>query len=159
MRKRIMLRRTCAICICCERNSIAGWRVKAARSLRRPVSISCPTAHCWTLRDGLKPTYSRTYRWADVASGGKAEGQAPHMGRPRQQRSEEHTSELQSLMRISYAVFCLKKKKKQTLQKNNKNKTKITKRTVQECHNKQSEESTQRNNITISHVDEYRHSE
>src|SRR3546814_15334232 len=27
------------------------------------------------------------------------------------QRSEEHTSELQSLMRISYAVFCLKKKK------------------------------------------------
>src|SRR3546814_5169894 len=31
------------------------------------------------------------------------------------QRSEEHTSELQSLMRISYAVFCLKKKKTQTI--------------------------------------------
>src|SRR3546814_10314282 len=31
---------------------------------------------------------------------------------PRRHRSEEHTSELQSLMRISYAVFCLKKKKK-----------------------------------------------
>src|SRR3546814_4045822 len=31
------------------------------------------------------------------------------------QRSEEHTSELQSLMRISYAVFCLKKKKNQTV--------------------------------------------
>src|SRR3546814_7451588 len=30
------------------------------------------------------------------------------------QRSEEHTSELQSLMRISYAVFCLKKKNTQT---------------------------------------------
>src|SRR3546814_4384901 len=30
----------------------------------------------------------------------------------RRTRSEEHTSELQSLMRISYAVFCLKKKKK-----------------------------------------------
>src|SRR3546814_8852967 len=30
---------------------------------------------------------------------------------PLQHRSEEHTSELQSLMRISYAVFCLKKKK------------------------------------------------
>src|SRR3546814_2687995 len=29
-------------------------------------------------------------------------------------RSEEHTSELQSLMRISYAVFCLKKKKRRT---------------------------------------------
>src|SRR3546814_10197490 len=32
-------------------------------------------------------------------------------------RSEEHTSELQSLMRISYAVFCLKKKKKQKTHK------------------------------------------
>src|SRR3546814_3515074 len=31
---------------------------------------------------------------------------------PAVHRSEEHTSELQSLMRISYAVFCLKKKKK-----------------------------------------------
>src|SRR3546814_7199972 len=35
---------------------------------------------------------------------------------PFAERSEEHTSELQSLMRISYAVFCLNKKKK-TLQK------------------------------------------
>src|SRR3546814_2299197 len=34
-------------------------------------------------------------------------------------RSEEHTSELQSLMRISYAVFCLKKKKKNTVRINN----------------------------------------
>src|SRR3546814_1921692 len=33
--------------------------------------------------------------------------------RAARERSEEHTSELQSLMRISYAVFCLKKKKKQ----------------------------------------------
>src|SRR3546814_4924584 len=33
----------------------------------------------------------------------------------RRSRSEEHTSELQSLMRISYAVFCLKKKKKNTI--------------------------------------------
>src|SRR3546814_3990848 len=31
-------------------------------------------------------------------------------------RSEEHTSELQSLMRISYAAFCLKKNKKETIQ-------------------------------------------
>src|SRR3546814_7192371 len=35
-------------------------------------------------------------------------------------RSEEHTSELQSLMRISYAVFCLKKKNTQTHNQNNK---------------------------------------
>src|SRR3546814_7141407 len=38
---------------------------------------------------------------------GEAAGAVRH-----RQRSEEHTSELQSLMRISYAVFCLKKKKK-----------------------------------------------
>src|SRR3546814_4395419 len=37
-------------------------------------------------------------------------------GRGRFVRSEEHTSELQSLMRNSYAVFCLKKKKKHTTQ-------------------------------------------
>src|SRR3546814_1359671 len=41
------------------------------------------------------------------------------MGAVVQHRSEEHTSELQSLMRISYAVFCLKKKK-------NKNRTHMT---------------------------------
>src|SRR3546814_5737967 len=40
---------------------------------------------------------------------------------PAGDRSEEHTSELQSLMRISYAVFCLKKKKK----KRNKTKQRI----------------------------------
>src|SRR3546814_1806118 len=39
---------------------------------------------------------------------GEREARRDHRRRP---RSEEHTSELQSLMRISYAVFCLKKKK------------------------------------------------
>src|SRR3546814_10207002 len=43
-------------------------------------------------------------------------------------RSEEHTSELQSLMRISYAVFCLKKKKK----KKNTNKSDHKKKIVRE---------------------------
>src|SRR3546814_4640900 len=44
-------------------------------------------------------------------------------------RSEEHTSELQSLMRISYAVFCLKKKKQNKqnkYQQNNKEQTQHT---------------------------------
>src|SRR3546814_4841191 len=35
------------------------------------------------------------------------------------ERSEEHTSELQSLMRISYAVLCLKKKKQSTMKESN----------------------------------------
>src|SRR3546814_3494111 len=45
------------------------------------------------------------------ASSARPQGQQ-HQQHPREDlRSEEHTSELQSLMRISYAVFCLKKKK------------------------------------------------
>src|SRR3546814_7438326 len=44
---------------------------------------------------------------ADAGAGGRCRGRLSARG-----RSEEHTSELQSLMRISYAVFCLKKKKK-----------------------------------------------
>src|SRR3546814_3802783 len=45
------------------------------------------------------------YPWRLLAEG---------MARLRSRRSEEHTSELQSLMRISYAVFCLKKNTKTT---------------------------------------------
>src|SRR3546814_2593705 len=45
---------------------------------------------------------------------------AQHSHTHSQFRSEEHTSELQSLMRISYAVFCLKKKKTQTIKNHTK---------------------------------------
>src|SRR3546814_9974806 len=44
-------------------------------------------------------------------------------------RSEEHTSELQSLMRISYAVFCLKKNKKKNNKKDGSYTNRITTRT------------------------------
>src|SRR3546814_3294841 len=56
---------------------------------------------------------ARSRRSADAArDGGKAARQPERSRRPDPvARSEEHTSELQSLMRISYAVFCLKKKK------------------------------------------------
>src|SRR3546814_6995942 len=50
-------------------------------------------------------------RWGDVRSG--IITQCIVVKGKRVSRSEEHTSELQSLMRISYAVFCLKKKTKQ----------------------------------------------
>src|SRR3546814_9959098 len=50
-------------------------------------------------------------------------------------RSEEHTSELQSLMRISYAVFCLKKKKKNN--KNTHNILHIYKTTIDQKINRQ----------------------
>src|SRR3546814_448246 len=54
---------------------------------------------------------------------------APVVLRENEDRSEEHTSELQSLMRISYAVFCLKKKKT-----TNKNTTSGQKQNVQHTH-------------------------
>src|SRR3546814_7615037 len=47
---------------------------------------------------------------ADIGEG-KPGDSAGDQGKSGNGRSEEHTSELQSLMRISYAVFCLKKKK------------------------------------------------
>src|SRR3546814_10553316 len=47
---------------------------------------------------------------ADLHEGVEAVEQLAEQRRDRGLRSEEHTSELQSLMRISYAVFCLKKK-------------------------------------------------
>src|SRR3546814_2377433 len=49
-----------------------------------------------------------------VGAGVDAQRPADRPRRPAPLRSEEHTSELQSLMRTSYAVFCLKKKKPTT---------------------------------------------
>src|SRR3546814_2364338 len=75
-----------------------------------------------TRTDTLFP-YTTLFRsldidWSSLARGGSdGKGGGILAFRLNVQRSEEHTSELQSLMRISYAVFCLKKKKK--------NKTKI----------------------------------
>src|SRR3546814_2513958 len=53
----------------------------------------------WRLGAGGDPARDRPGRWRLAAAA----------------RSEEHTSELQSLMRISYAVFCLKKKNNNTI--------------------------------------------
>src|SRR3546814_1738987 len=54
-------------------------------------------------------------QWADRRRGGALPRRSPlrqrRTGSRSDRRSEEHTPELQSLMRISYAVFCLKKKK------------------------------------------------
>src|SRR3546814_1570104 len=61
---------------------------------------------------GREPPFGREH----VGPAAQQVGSLTHgdLGQGRQARSEEHTSELQSLMRISYAVFCLKKKKKNT---------------------------------------------
>src|SRR3546814_7897307 len=56
---------------------------------------------------------TRHYPFRPACRGADATGHDGDAGRKSagKRRSEEHTSELQSLMRISYAVFCLKKKK------------------------------------------------
>src|SRR3546814_7031949 len=54
---------------------------------------------------------NRAGRMADEIEQPDRRALAVEFGKIAEHRSEEHTSELQSLMRISYAVFCLKKKK------------------------------------------------
>src|SRR3546814_8911145 len=89
-----------------------------------PVRLARPVRH---FRDALVPARGPATRHAVAAAAahvagdgrgrdGHAHGAQPVAGLPvapglADRRSEEHTSELQSLMRISYAVFCLKKKK------------------------------------------------
>src|SRR3546814_20887439 len=73
-------------------------------TLFRSYSLLCPDA--LRQRGGPGRPFAR-----DLAAPAEA-------GRHRE-RSEEHTSKLQSLMRISYAVFCLKKKKHKKINNNN----------------------------------------
>src|SRR3546814_10780676 len=76
----------------------------------------------------IRTCYTRDTGWTSTSMSRQATLSKSYSGRPpvrnaissllvwRVMRSEEHTSELQSLMRISYAVFCLKKKtNKQTI--------------------------------------------
>src|SRR3546814_1611437 len=76
------------------------------RSWRRP-SRSFSQSPCQApRRTGQRGLCPSARRWR------KCDAREKRSERQRlQDRSEEHTSELQSLMRISYAVFCLKKKK------------------------------------------------
>src|SRR3546814_8369738 len=94
---------TCALPISSAFSADAATIFTDANPARRPVSH--PTAS--PRRRSRRPRSCRR-------SGGTARRACPGArSRPRARRayrSEEHTSELQSLMRISYAVFCLKKK-------------------------------------------------
>src|SRR3546814_5246014 len=75
-----------------------------ARLIEKGTKKGGRSARCGSFHQGKEMKQSRT-------SAGHRSGRAPFRGHWPLQRSEEHTSELQSLMRISYAVFCLKKKK------------------------------------------------
>src|SRR3546814_5706219 len=73
-------------------------------------SPSANSAALLTSRSGARPKRAATSGTSAATSAGFARSAV----KCRHSRSEEHTSELQSLMRISYAVFCLKKKKQET---------------------------------------------
>src|SRR3546814_2559565 len=99
--------------------------LRPPRSTRTDTLFPYTTLFRSLLRGGLRPRPPREpqgrlpLRPGGGAPDGEA-GRAPRRQRRRHRehvldqrgRSEEHTSELQSLMRISYAVFCLKKKTK-----------------------------------------------
>src|SRR3546814_4860591 len=86
---------------------ISDWSSDVCSSDLGPVTLAAPPAS-EKKRFISAPTSARavpaTARFAVAASPAHAQVER------RMRRSEEHTSELQSLMRISYAVFCLKKK-------------------------------------------------
>src|SRR3546814_3696757 len=69
-----------------------------------------------TLRKN-RQRFSRPWLQKETTSRRRAERAVAPVKLHEKYRSEEHTSELQSLMRISYAVFCLKKKKKTNIPK------------------------------------------
>src|SRR3546814_5467513 len=87
---------------------------KCCRVCLCPQSESAPPNHIHPETDDCAVRDTR----AHSSPAWRAAQSARHAGQPRRKllaRSEEHTSELQSLMRISYAVFCLKKKKKKNI--------------------------------------------
>src|SRR3546814_9762752 len=68
----------------------------------------------WTLMTILGPILlAAVLAWA-MLNNRRSRAEKQRTEEAKRIRSEEHTYELQSLMRISYAVFCLKKKKKKT---------------------------------------------
>src|SRR3546814_2357641 len=80
------------------------------RRARGSLSLYCPENATIRARKGSDPT---PYSAGPRSSFAQRSGSSPvKVGA----RSEEHTSELQSLMRISYAVLCLKKKKHKKIQ-------------------------------------------
>src|SRR3546814_10216754 len=86
----------------------------ARKATRLAISLGCPRRFCGamaTMRSMSAWDFPR--RNSSVSTGPGAMAFTVMPRDPSSFRSEEHTSELQSLMRISYAVFCLKKKKKQ----------------------------------------------
>src|SRR3546814_8600819 len=94
---------TCALPICS-----GGWPSTCLLTARK-------TELSWDRGDRSGGSRTRSICCRGTVRGNSSPEGRRVLLRPAASRSEEHTSELQSLMRISYAVFCLKKKKNQNL--------------------------------------------
>src|SRR3546814_2008280 len=87
-------------------------KCQARSEIRRMNDRSSVACACAPIRIILRSYSSRNISSVRTTPRLPPAARPKRYGRPIEQaRSEEHTSELQSLMRISYAVFCLKKKK------------------------------------------------
>src|SRR3546814_7371774 len=95
-----------AILVAIGKTGAKGLRY--AGDVERLRKLHCEEAFC--LVDEKPPVALRLGQEGFSSFGSDREGLAHQNFSTPQQRSEEHTSELQSLMRISYAVICLKKK-------------------------------------------------
>src|SRR3546814_2092828 len=92
---------------------VSGKRIKLDFGGGEGAIMLDGVANAVTEEDGAADTTIKI-SWADweALTKGELDAMTAFMqGKLKVERSEEHTSELQSLMRISYAVFCLKKKK------------------------------------------------
>src|SRR3546814_5284248 len=116
-------------CRCHERDELGTRRRRSATPPTPRIGITRRPSDSWALGSIVHSAIVRsvggvapTCGWRGVGGVAPTYGDAMSDGivptlpelvalRAAAQRSEEHTSELQSLMRISYAVFCLKKKK------------------------------------------------
>src|SRR3546814_10652229 len=81
------------------------------RAVRHPSPTRPARQHSWRAFVGARTNGSQTRRLTPCLRRGGSQKLAAEAASTRAGRSEEHTSELQSIMRSSYAVFCLKKKK------------------------------------------------
>src|SRR3546814_10792012 len=107
---------TCSFCVCFFFSS--RRRHTRCALVTGVQTCALPIFHCFKYRGlfrGLAAAADRDFRFKNLVSlvADAIDLLQVFLGFVRAVRSEEHTSELQSLMRISYAVFCLKKKTKQ----------------------------------------------
>src|SRR3546814_9990262 len=108
----------------CEKCGTEVTLAKVRRGRMGHIDLASPVAHIWflkslpsriglmldmTLRDIERILYFEAFVVTEPGLTPLERGQLLNEEQFMQMRSEEHTSELQSLMRTSYAVFCLKK--------------------------------------------------